>query len=184
MSWFRRKLRVAPSVVRTVYAGVVAAARRPVFHELCGVPDSLDGRFDVLCLHAFLAMRRLKVIGTDESKALSQALFDAMFLDMEAALRQIGVSDLRVGQEIKAMARAFLGRVEAYDAAFVIGGGEALSCALARNVFRGDDKDGLAIVALTRYMEAADVALSTQPNAQVMGGALAFPDFLLSPDPD
>ncbi len=183
MGIFRKSTRVAPEHAMQVYGEILKATRREGFFRDCRVPDSLDGRFDVLCIHAFLAMRRLKAIGSDEAADLSQALFDTMFQDLDAALRQIGVSDVRIGKEVKKMAKAFLGRVQAYDAALAAGDAEALSAALARNVYRGDaetacgeDDKRLVVSRLRRYMERADAALARRSDAAVLGGDLGFPE--------
>ncbi len=181
MSWFRKSIAVDSAAVAAAYAAVLAAARRPEFFRRMGVADTLDGRFDLLCAHASLALRRLRRIGGGESRVFAQALFDAMFADMEAALRQIGVSDLRIGREVKAMAKAFLGRAEAYEAGLAAEDPAMLRAALLRNVYRGE-ADELAAAALTRYMGAADAALNRQDDADVLSGALRFPAPFLDED--
>ena len=99
---------------RLLYAAVVARAREPVFYTRFRVPDSLDGRFDMIALHAFLVLRRLKEEGADGA-ALGQALFDVIFSDMDRSLREMGAGDLGVGRRVKRMARGFYGRIAAYD---------------------------------------------------------------------
>lgn len=174
--WFLRKTpRQAPAPVAAALAAVTAASRRTTLYGACGVPDTLDGRFDMVCLHGFLALRRLKAIGSDESAAFSQALFDALFADMDAALRQIGVSDLRIGREVKKLAKAFLGRVTAYDTALSRGDAVELREALVRNVCRGDD-GGVDVDALARYTKAAAAVLAAHPDDRVLAGDLRFPD--------
>lgn len=177
MAWFRNTPRVAPGSAEAAYAAILAASRRPGFYVALGVPDTLDGRFDMLCVHAFLALRRIKAVGTEEAAALGQAVFDTMFLDLDAALRQIGVSDIRIGKEVKALAKAFFGRVAAYDAA--LGDRDALREALARNVFRGVMENPVAVAALAEYMVVAEVALASRSDAEIVAGALAFPDIEL-----
>jgi len=173
--WFRKSDAAAPErAAATAYAAILAASRRPAFFVGMKVPDTLDGRFDMLCVHAFLALRRLRRIGGAESAAVAQSLFDAMFADMDAALRQIGVSDLKVGREVKAMAKAFLGRVDAYEAALATDDAAALNAALIRNVYRGV-ADELAAAALTRYMVAADTALRGLSDDAALRGGLVFP---------
>ncbi len=81
---------------RALYEGVVAQARQPGFYRDCGVPDSVDGRFELIALHAFLVLHRLKADPTDTA-ALGQALFDVMFQDMDQSLRELGAGDLGVG---------------------------------------------------------------------------------------
>jgi len=173
--FLRKTPRVEPAPVAAARAEVTRAARHPALYADCGVPDTLDGRFDMVCLHGFLAMRRLKRIGRDESAAFSQALFDALFADMDAALRQTGVSDLRIGKEVKKLAKAFLGRVEAYDAALAGGDGVALREALFRNVCRGADV-GVDVDALARYMGAAEAVLTAHSDDGMMRGEFRFPD--------
>jgi cytochrome b pre-mRNA-processing protein 3 len=63
--------------------------------EACGIPDTLDGRFDALALHAALMIDRLR--REPDGEALAQAFFDAMFRHLDLTLREIGVQDLGVG---------------------------------------------------------------------------------------
>ncbi|WP_374466727.1 ubiquinol-cytochrome C chaperone family protein, partial [Ferrovibrio sp.] len=91
-----------------LYRAIVAQSRQAGFYREHGVPDSLDGRFDMIVLHSFLVMRRLRRIGA-AAEPLSQQLFDLMFADMDSNLREIGVGDLSVGKKVKAMAQAFYG---------------------------------------------------------------------------
>ncbi|MGE4526921.1 MAG: ubiquinol-cytochrome C chaperone family protein [Rhodospirillaceae bacterium] len=173
--FLRKTPRAAPAPVTAALIAVTGAARQPALYGACGVPDTLDGRFDMVCLHGFLAMRRLKAIGNDESAAFSQALFDALFADMDAALRQIGVSDLRIGKEVKKLAKAFLGRVTAYDAALSRGDDAELREALVRNVCRGGD-GGVDVDALARYTKAAAAVLAAQADDRMLAGEFPFPD--------
>lgn len=175
MGLFRKSPHVAPRRAEAAYAAILAASRRPEFYSGCGVADTLDGRFDVLCVHAFLALRRIKAIGTEEAAALGQAIFDTMFLDLDAALRQLGVSDIRIGKEVKKLAKAFLGRVAAYDAGLA-GDGAGLAEAIARNVFRGEGENTVAVAALTQYMVDAETALAAQTDDDIVAGAFAFPE--------
>jgi len=99
-----------------LYKCIVEQARQPDFYTHHGVPDSLDGRFDMIVLHTFLVMRRLRTIASQAAGQLSQDLFDLLFADMDSNLREIGVGDLGVGKRVKKMAQAFYGRVEAYEA--------------------------------------------------------------------
>jgi cytochrome b pre-mRNA-processing protein 3 len=124
-----------------LYAAVVTQARRPEFYAVHGVPDTVDGRFDLIALHAFLVMRRLKRIaeaggeGARAAAGLSQALFDLMFADMDQNLREMGVGDLSVGKKVKRMATAFYGRVAAYDEGLEAAGERVLEEGLRRNLF-------------------------------------------------
>ena len=97
-----------------LYGAAVAAARAPWFYRALGVPDTLDGRFDLIALHAFLLIHRLQD-PPEPGPALAQAVFDAMFTDMDNNLREIGVSDLSVGKRMRAMWEAFHGRAKVYS---------------------------------------------------------------------
>jgi cytochrome b pre-mRNA-processing protein 3 len=92
-----------------LYGVAVAAARERYLYEALGVPDTLDGRFDLISLYAFLLIHRLRGL-PDPGAALAQAVFDAMFSDMDMNLRELGVGDLSVGKRVRAMWEAFHGR--------------------------------------------------------------------------
>src|SRR6202171_4754324 len=96
------------------YGRIVEHARQPGFFIDGGVPDTIDGRFELICLHAFLFLHRLK----SESPAateLGQRFVNAMFADFDRSLREMGTGDLSVGREVKRMAQALYGRIEAYE---------------------------------------------------------------------
>ena len=158
-----------------LYGAAVAAARQPVFFESLGVPDTLDGRFDLVSLHAFLLINRLRGLH-EQGQALAQALFDAMFSDMDVNLRELGVSDLSVGKRMRTMWEAFHGRANAYAAAMQAAGPAALEAALARNVWRGATPPDGAVAALARLMLAQAEYLATQePDALASGEARFLP---------
>ncbi len=134
------------------------AAREPYLYEALGVPDTLDGRFDLIVLHAFLLVHHLREL-PEPGPALAQAVFDAMFSDMDMNLREIGVSDLRVGKRVRAMWEAFHGRSNAYAAAIEAAdracpGGGAGTQRLARRgagwVARGTGQAGTGAGCLAR----------------------------------
>lgn len=155
-----------------LYAAAVTQARLPVFYTLGAVPDTLDGRFDLLALHVFLVLRRLRADGA-ETKALAQAVYDLMFADMDDNLREIGVGDLSVGRKVRTMAQALMGRIAAYDP--VVADPVALGEALRRNLYRGAVVDAGAVDFIARYVKAAAADLVSQPTAGLLGGRIAFP---------
>ena len=87
------------------YGAIVGQARLPEFFTALGVPDTLDGRFELICLHAFLFLRRLKTEGA-AAASLGQQIVDTMFADFDRSLREIGTGDLSVGRQVKRMAEA------------------------------------------------------------------------------
>lgn len=158
-----------------LYRRIVEQSRQPDFYARHGVPDSLDGRFDMIVLHAFLVMRRLRAIGNEAANQLSQELFDLLFADMDNNLREIGVGDLGVGKRVKKMAQAFYGRVEAYEAGLTATDDAILTDALTRNLY-GTTQPALPNqLAMAAYMRAAEAHLAAQSEAGIVAGNVDFP---------
>lgn len=157
-----------------LYQGVVTQAREQAFYRDCGVPDTLDGRFDMIVLHAILVLRRLKREGGEGSE-LGQELFDVLFGDMEQSLREMGVGDLSVGRRVKAMAQAFYGRAAAYEAALA-NDDAALADALRRNLFGTVEPDARELDAVAGYVRRQAAALDAQPGDDMLAGDIRFVD--------
>jgi cytochrome b pre-mRNA-processing protein 3 len=93
----------------------VAQARLPCFYREYGVPDTVNGRFDLLVLHLAIVLDRLAE--GSELRAIGQALFDRFCEDMDDNLREIGIGDLSVPREMQRIGEAFYGRAQAYRSA-------------------------------------------------------------------
>jgi cytochrome b pre-mRNA-processing protein 3 len=167
---FRRN--PAREAAEFAYRRVVEYARRPVFFIECGVPDTLDGRFELICLHAFLYLHRLKSEG-GRAAVVGQLFFDAMFADFDRSLRELGTGDLSVGREIKQMAQAFYGRIHAYEEGLEIGE-SALQAALARNLFGTVDPLPQAIEAMAAYLRRETAQLAQRDAADLLAGCVGF----------
>lgn len=137
---------------RRLYDDLVSRARAPVFFTAFGVADSLDGRFDLLTFHAWLALKALKQGGHD---APAQALTDMIFTGFDEAMREQGAGDMGISHKLKKMANAFYGRLAAYDGA---GDPAGLAAALAKNLWRGGAPDDRA-AGLAAYAGAARASL-------------------------
>jgi cytochrome b pre-mRNA-processing protein 3 len=161
---FERK----PEPEQVLYEAIVAAARQPRFYAELLVPDTVDGRFDLITLHMFLVLERLK---DEQPEPVRQALIDVFFRDMDRSLREMGVGDLSVGKKVRKMAEVFYGRVDAYRKALVEGE-MALSDAIARNVY----VDGHAEMApkLANYAWVARANLAVQSADHVVRGQFVF----------
>ena len=157
-----------------LYTAAVTAARDPFLFTTIGVPDTLDGRFDIVGVHAFLVIQRLKR-EPEPGPALAQALFDAMFSDMDINLREMGVSDMSLGRRVRAMWEAFHGRALAYSQAMEAHDTPALEAALARNIWRGapPPSEGAA-AALARLMRAQEACLTGQSMERLGAGDIHF----------
>ena len=132
-----------------LYEVIVTQARRIEFYEDLGVPDTVSGRFDLIVLHMFFVMRRLKK-EQDKGLALSQALFDCMFADMDKNMRETGVGDLAVGKNIRSLASAFYGRIKAYEDCLENNKDE-LSNVIIRNVYDGEMPNKEQVRSLVDY---------------------------------
>jgi cytochrome b pre-mRNA-processing protein 3 len=170
MALFRR-FRRRPAAM-AAYGHIVARAREPVFFAGWGVPDTLDGRFEMLALHAFLVLNRLKAEHA-ATGGFAQDLFDTMFADMDRGLREMGASDLGVGRHVKAMARGFYGRVAAYERG-LDGGEAALEEALRRNLFGTAEPDAARLAAAARYVRRQAAALALVPASALLAGEVPF----------
>ena len=154
-----------------LYGAAVAAAREPYLYATLGVPDTLDGRFDAIVLHVYLIVRRLDQ-QPDPAAALAQAVFDAMFLDMDINLREMGVGDLSVGKRNRAMWEAFHGRSAAYAASWQ--DTAALQTAIARNFWRGAEPPAGAAQALVRLAKAQAACLAGHGLDAMLRGEVTF----------
>lgn len=156
--------------IGAIYGMIVTQAREPLFYQDLGVPDTVNGRFDLLVLHLWMVLRRLRP--TPDGVGLSQALFDRFCDDMDANLREMGVGDLTVPKRMQAFGEAFYGRVAAYDVALAAGE-EPLAQALAKNILNGEQIDKARRLAL--YAGAAIAALTELDEAALRGGSWHFP---------
>lgn len=165
-----RLLRPNPSIgtIQRLYGVIVAQARLPSFYLRYGVPDTVDGRFDLIVLHLFLVVERLG----DAGASLAQPLLEAFCRDLDDNLREMGLSDLAVPRRMRSYMEAYYGRSEAYRTALASGGVQACAQALARNVY-GETAVGDGARLLADYMVRAAQALDAAALAR---GEARFPD--------
>lgn len=160
-------------IADALYEKIVAAARQPCFYADWNVPDSPLGRFEMLSLHMFLFLHRMRgEEGT--SRDVAQELTDTFFLDIDHSLRELGISDVGVPKRMKKLARMFYGRVESYADALERGDRAALAAALARNV-RPDAASWPEGDVLAGYAMEADALLAGQASQDIWTGEIRFP---------
>jgi cytochrome b pre-mRNA-processing protein 3 len=160
---FRRK-KPDDAFAAALYARTAGDARAPELFEACAIPDTLDGRFDALALHAALVIDRLR--REPNGDVLAQSFFDAMFRHLDLTLREIGVQDLGVGRRIKIMAEGLHGRALAYRDALA-GGPTALHETLRRNAYGGRppaDAEAVARLGIHVRQYAARLAATSRNN--------------------
>ncbi len=151
--------------VARLHAALVARARAPVFFTGLGVPDTVDGRFDLLVLHGWLVLDRLREAGLND---LSQGLVNTLFLGFDEGLRELGSGDMGMGRRMKKIADAFYGRLQAYGTS---GGEAAMAEALQRNLYRGAPDRMAQAAVVARYVRAAQSHLA---RADIAAGEADF----------
>jgi cytochrome b pre-mRNA-processing protein 3 len=164
--------------IHALYGAIVAQARSTAFYAVYRVPDTVEGRFDLIVLHLVLLLNRLgrraEASRDFGQKLLGQELFDAFCRDLDANLREMGVGDLAVPKRMQAFAEAFYGRQAAYLAALDAADQRAFEKALARNIFPAGNDAGAA--RLARYARAAVTRLDAQDDGALIRGEVVFPN--------
>jgi cytochrome b pre-mRNA-processing protein 3 len=166
---FFRRTRDDPSIA-SLYGTIVAQARAKALYQRFGVPDTVNGRLEMILLHVALVLRRL-----NEEPAggpWGQAVFDLFCQDMDDNLREMGVGDLAVPKEMRRIGEAFYGRQAAYSGALASSDLEVLVEVLKRNVLEG----GEGSEALAGYVRAAARALAARDINELRRGNIGFPD--------
>lgn len=157
------KLRLVP-----LYNQIVAKAREPHWYVEGHVPDSIDGRFDMVSVVLTLVLLRLEVSpgNAQDSAYLTEVFVD----DMDAQLRQSGISDVIIGKNIGKMMSAVGGRLGAFRDA--LARPETLDDVIVRNIYRTADVDIAALAHVRQELLETVRALAAQsPEALVEGAA-------------
>jgi cytochrome b pre-mRNA-processing protein 3 len=166
---FRKPPAPPRGTIEAIYGMIVAQAREPLFYRAMGVADTVNGRFDMVLLHLWMVLRRLRPV--EGGAGLSQALFDHFCGDMDANLREMGVGDLTVPKRMQKFGEAFYGRAAAYDLA-LDAGDEKLAQALCRNILGGGDIGHAR--QLAAYARAVIAALAGLDDTSVGNGSWRF----------
>ena len=160
-------------LIDQIHGEIVAAARAPALYQEAGVADTVEGRFEMVVLHAALVVRRLLGLGP-QGADMAQELVDRVFRGFEDALREMAIGDVGVVRRIKTMAGDFAGRSRAYAAALDSGDAAALAAALARNVYGASALPPEA-TRLAHRVAAAAAALDQARYEDFASGRFRFP---------
>lgn len=172
-NWFRP--RPEKAIGKALYAAIVQAARQASLYGEAGVPDTLEGRLELILLHAALTIRTLRRDGGEPGRAVSQIVFDTMFEDFDIAMRELGLGDSGVGKKIRFMAEGFYGRAQSYASALDEADPASLELVLSRNLLASETVDPRA-AALAGHVHAVVAALDATGGAALAQGELpAFP---------
>lgn len=157
-----------------LYAEVVGQARTPHLYRDWGVPDTSDGRLEMIGLHALLVMRHLRGAG-EEGVLIAQALFDVMFQDVDRSLREQGVGDLSIGKHVKRAAKTFLARYQMLDPALDAKDEDAVTAIITRNLLNGDEIRSVARFGeLGRYLIRQDEVVGRGDRQALVEGRVTF----------
>ena len=172
-NWLNHR-RARKQAAAGLYQRVRSQSRHPVFYAQWGVADTMDGRFDALCLHVAPLLGRLRQTGPQGAK-LAQAVFDAMFRDIDQTLRETGVGDLGVPKHMAKMMKAFNGRVHVYCTAIEARDMASLETAIARNLYRAETvpAEGADVAA---YIMSVGDALQRTSLDDFMQGRVSYPE--------
>jgi cytochrome b pre-mRNA-processing protein 3 len=171
---FSKPRRRPSDTIEAIYGMIVAKARDPLFYRDLGVPDTVDGRFDLILLHLWMVLRRLRL--GEGGPALAQALFDRFCVDMDDNLREMGVGDLTVPKRMLAFGEAFYGRAAAYD--FAVSEGQEndrglLAQSICKNILNGKGIDNAHRLAV--YVRMTLARLDRLDDAGLLGASWSFP---------
>ena len=167
MSWFRRLLGEKDEAALPLYQAVVARARQPHWYLEGGVPDTVDGRFDMVAAVLATVLLRLEqdAAAAEPSARLTERFVD----DMDGQLREAGIGDIVVGKHIGRMMAMLGGRLGAYRDGWAAGD---LRPALIRNLYRGAAPADAAVAHVATRLGALRDALDAAPLAGILAGEL------------
>jgi cytochrome b pre-mRNA-processing protein 3 len=155
--------------LRPLYAAIVAEGREPAWYRDGAVPDTLDGRFDMIAAILAVVLIRLEAAG-EEGREPAALVTEVFVDDMDSQLRQQGIGDVVIGKHIGRMMSALGGRTGAYRTGLSEGGD--LAGALVRNVYRGVAPAPNALAFSVARIEALHAALADVPADAVIAGRL------------
>lgn len=168
---FSERRRRQRNAAEALYAAAVESARHPALFRAYGVPDTFDGRFEMVLLHLFPIIHRL--LPPDADPKLAQLVSEVFVEDSDAALREMGVGDLTVPKRMKKLYSSFAGRMSAYSDALAKGDAE-LADAVARNVYPHGPAEP-CVSAMTRYLQSLLAALAATGLDVLREGRVALP---------
>ncbi len=152
-----------------LYAAIVDEARRPDWYRAADVPDTIDGRFDMVATVLSFVLIRLEAEGA-AARAQSALLTELFVADMDAQLREAGIGDVVVGKHVGKMMSALGGRISAYREGLA---GDGLEAALVRNLYRGHMPTPAALEAAAGGFRMFHARLAELPAEAVLAGRIA-----------
>lgn len=172
---FFGKSRANERFARDLYSAIVAQARQPSLYRRFGVPDTMDGRFEMVVLFTIILFFRLRREGP-EGQDLGQRVFNLFVTDMDMSLREMGVGDLGVPKRMKDVGRSFYGRIDAYGKPLADVDRSELSKVLHRNLFPDEPETPVLTAELANYVVQASRSLNDISISDLKSGNIEFPE--------
>ena len=167
LAWLR-KVRGDKREALALYNAVVVEGRRERWYLAGAVPDTVDGRFDMIA--AVLSMVLLRLEAEPEGAGTAARVTERFVDDMDGQLREIGIGDIVVGKHIGRMMSMLGGRLGAYRDGVAA---RDLKPALIRNLYRGAAPTPEAVAHVAAGLAAFNDRLAALPLAAVMVGGIA-----------
>jgi cytochrome b pre-mRNA-processing protein 3 len=155
-----------------IYGAIVTQARRSDFYAELRVPDTPSGRYEMVVLHLFLVLERLRA-NPDAASPLPRLLVEAFIADMDDSLRELGTGDLAVPKKVRRAATGLYERSMAYKGALGLGNGAALARAIAEHVYLTAESDRARMLAV--YVRATASSLAAADMDELLDGKFGFP---------
>ena len=161
------------TVHNDIYQKIVEFSRNKIFYTKFNVPDTIDGRFDMLVLITIIVVFRLSKI-KDEGIKLSQKIFDIVFKDLDFSLRELGAGDVSVANNMKKLISSYMGRQKIYLKAFKNDDEKFLAMAFKNNIFRNNDQKENLIILLSINIFKINKKLHLIEDKKILEGDFEF----------
>jgi cytochrome b pre-mRNA-processing protein 3 len=171
LKWFKRRSHLKRTA-HNFYGSIVAASRQPEMFTQYAMPDTVEGRFELLVAHMFLVLERLRGEG-ESARPLAQALTDIFFADLDTSMRELGVGDMAVPKKMRQLAGVVHERLDGYRAALNASKPQELAMYIGGIPALGGGTDAAAPVAFAGYMRRMSSSLRDVP---VMSSGEALPE--------
>ena len=162
-------------LVDSIYEKIVLISRNKTFYESYSVPDTLDGRFDLLVLFSVIITFFLHKSGPT-GKLLSQILFDKIFLDLDLSLRELGAGDAGVHIKIKNMVKSYMGRQKVYCDSLERNDFKTLKKQIIKNIYRNVDNYLKSADLLNNYCKKTSILFHTKKSDEFLLNKFEFPN--------
>ncbi len=163
-------------LVDSFYEKVIIVSRQKPFYTKLKIPDTIDGRFDLLVLFSIFLTFFLSRSG-EKGNELSQILFDKIFLDLDLTLREMGAGDTGVHIKIKKMISSYMGRQKAYIKCLEKKDFLNLKFHIIDNIYRNVDVYGSSPKLLTDYCQLCFEVLDKIPKDSLLKNEFLFPEY-------